>query len=148
MNDIFTLQCLTFYFKCTHGRVPTSFALFFTRNTAHHDHNTRQRHQPEILFSHTSRARKCIKIHIPLLLRSMPTCIIDKIYTHSLNGFSNYTKQYMLAGYENSCQTRNRYVCAHARLSWHVCLPHYCLYNYNIYIYIMYCIPSILFNIT
>ena len=24
---------MTFYFKCTHGRVPTSFALFFTRNT-------------------------------------------------------------------------------------------------------------------
>ena len=87
---------------------------FFTQNTARHDHNTRQRHQPEILFSHTSRARKCIQFHIPLLLRSMPTFIVDKIYTHSLNGFSNYTKQYMLAGYENSCQTRNCYVCAHA----------------------------------
>ena len=45
LNDIFTLQCLTFYFKCTHGRVPASFALFFTRNTVRHDHNTRQRHQ-------------------------------------------------------------------------------------------------------
>ena len=87
---------------------------FFTQNTARHDHNTRQRHQHEILFSHTSRARKFIQFHIPLLLRSMPTCIIDKIYTHSLNGFSNYTKQYMLASYENSCQTRNCYVCAHA----------------------------------
>ena len=114
VNDIFTLQCLKFYFKCTHGRAPIFFASFFTRNTARHDHNTRQRHQPEILFSHTSRARKCIKFHIPLLLRSMPPCIIDKIYTRSLNGFSNYTKQYMLAGYENICQTRNCYVCAHA----------------------------------
>ena len=84
VNDIFTLQCLTFYFKCTHGRVTTSFALFFTRNTARHDHNTRQRHQPDILFSHTPRARKCIKFHIPLLLRSMPTCIIDNIYTYRL----------------------------------------------------------------
>ena len=114
VNDIFTLQFLTFYFKCTHGRVPTIFASFFTRNNARHDHNTKQRHQPEILCSHTSRARKCIKLHIPLLLRSMPTCIIDKIYTNSLNGFSNYTKQYMSACYENSCQTRNCYVCAHA----------------------------------
>ncbi len=34
----------------------------------------------------------------------MPTCIIDNIYTHSLNGFSNFTKQYMLAGYENIVQ--------------------------------------------
>ena len=64
MNDIFTLQCLTFYFKCTHGCAPIFFALFFTRNTARHDHNTRQIHQPEILFSHTSRARKRIKFHI------------------------------------------------------------------------------------
>ena len=83
VNDIFTLQCLKFYFKCTHGRAPLFFASFFTRNTARHDHNTRQRHQPEILFSHTSRARKCIKFHIPLLLRSIPPCIIDKIYTVS-----------------------------------------------------------------
>ena len=113
VNDIFTLQCLKFYFKCTHERVPITVASFFTRNTARHDHNTRQRHQPEILFSHTSRARKCIKFDIPLLLRSMPTCNIDKIDTHRLNGFSNYTKQYMLAGYGNSCQTRNCYVCAH-----------------------------------
>ena len=78
VNDIFTLQCLKFYFKGTYGRVPTIFASFFTRNTAHHDHNTRQRHQPEILLSHTWRARKCIKFHIQLLLRSMPTCIIEK----------------------------------------------------------------------
>ena len=33
VNDIFTLQCLKVYYKYTHGRVPTSFALFFTRNT-------------------------------------------------------------------------------------------------------------------
>ena len=50
VNDIFTLQCLKFYFKCTHERVPTTFASFFTRNTARHDHDTRQRHQPEILL--------------------------------------------------------------------------------------------------
>ena len=62
----------------------------------------------------TSRARTFIIFDVPLLLRSMPTYIVDKIYTHCLNGFSNYTKQYMLAGYENSCQTRNCYVCAHA----------------------------------
>ena len=47
VNDIFTLQCLELYFKCTHGRVPTSFALFFTRNAVRHDHNTRQRHNPK-----------------------------------------------------------------------------------------------------
>ena len=36
VSDIFTLQCLKFYFKCTHERVPTTFASFFTRNTARH----------------------------------------------------------------------------------------------------------------
>ena len=78
VNDIFTLQCLKFYFKCTHERVPTTFASFFTRNTARHDHNTRQRHQPEILFSHTSRARKCIKFYIPLPLEACQLVLLIK----------------------------------------------------------------------
>ena len=98
--------------------------------------------KPFLVIQCTSRARKCITFDIPLLLRSMPTCIIDKIYTYSLNGFSNYTKQYMLAGYENSCQIRNCYMLKLA------CLSSALLCIYNIYIYIMYCIPSILFHIT
>ena len=84
VNDIFTLQCLTFYYKCTHGRVPASFALFFTRNTARHDHNTRQRHQPEILFSHTSRAsvlnviyHYCLEVcQLVLLIKSTPIVLM------------------------------------------------------------------------
>ena len=144
VNDIFTLQCLKFYFKCTHVRAPILFASFFTRNTARHDHNTRQRHQPEIIFSHTSRARKCIKFHIPLLLRSMPTCIIDTIYTHSLNGFSNYTKQYMLAGYENICQTRNCYVCAHAKavMSVFITIIHILYVFISCNVYRLFCFTS------
>ena len=82
VNDIFTLQCLKCYFKCTHTN-HVCFVLH-SKHRTRHDHNTRQRHQPELLFSHTSRARKWIKCHIPLLLRSMPTCIIAKIHTHSI----------------------------------------------------------------
>ena len=66
-------------------------------------------------------------IYWSLLLRSMSTCIIDKIYTHSLNGFSNYTKQYMLAGYENSCQTETATYALMLRLAC-LCLPLYYVY--------------------
>ena len=111
VNDIFTLQCLKVYYKCTHGRVPTSFALFFTRNTIIiQDKDT----NPKYFLVILREPGNVLNFIYHLLLRSMPTCIIDKIYTHSLNGFSNYTKQYMLAGYANNCQTRNCYVCAHA----------------------------------
>ena len=141
VNDIFTLQYLKFYFKCTHRRVQTSFALFFTRNTARHDHNTRQIHQPEILFSHTSRARKFIQFHIPLLLRSMATFIINKIYTHSLNGFSNYTKQYWPA-MKIAVELETATYAPTLKLA---CLSSALLFIYNRYIYIMYYIYTIYF---
>ena len=54
-----------------------------------------------VFRSHTAKARKCIRYHIPMLLNTLPVLITAKLYTHSQIGFVNYTKQLLLNGYSN-----------------------------------------------
>ena len=46
-----------------------------------------------IPHSHTTKARKCIRYHIPMLLNALPLQITAILYTHSQIRFVNYTKQ-------------------------------------------------------
>ena len=45
------------------------------------------------------------------ILNNTNTHIIDKIYTHSLAGFINYVKIYLLNKYSYQCTIPNCYVC-------------------------------------
>ena len=64
-----------------------------------------------VFRSHTTKARKCITYHIPMLLNTLPLQITAKLYTHSQIGFVNYTKQLFLNGYTSTCLVENSYVC-------------------------------------
>ena len=44
-------------------------------------------------------------------INSLPSCIQDKIFTHSLNGLSIYSKHFLLNNYESNCQVINCYIC-------------------------------------
>ncbi len=56
-------------------------------------------------------ARKCIRYNIPSTVNSTPTNIIEKIYTHSMEGFSKYIKQNILQSYQENCTIYNCYIC-------------------------------------
>ena len=90
IDDIFTCQCMSFYHKYVNNNVPLFCKSLFTCNATHHEYQTRHNMQLSIPYSHTSRARKSIRYHLPSLLKRMPQCVIEKIHTHSLNGFSLY----------------------------------------------------------
>ncbi len=49
-------------------------------------------------------ARKCIQYNIPSTVNSTPTNIIEKIYTHSMQGFSKYIKQNILQSTRTTVQ--------------------------------------------
>ena len=92
LDDIFTCQCMSFYHKYVNNNVPLFCKSLFTCNATHHGYQTRHNMQLSIPYSHTSRARKSIRYHLSSLLRrsNMPQCVIEKVHTHSLNGFSLY----------------------------------------------------------
>ena len=79
----FTCQCMSFYHKYVNNNVPLFCKSLFTCNATHHEYHTVTRHNLQLVipYSHTSRARKSIRYHLPFLLRTMPQCVIEKVHT-------------------------------------------------------------------
>ncbi len=46
-----------------------------------------------------------------LCINSSPKAILDKIDTHSLQGFTRYIKDYILQSYHEICTVVNCYIC-------------------------------------
>ena len=45
-----------------------------------------------------------IKLNITNIVNDTPRIILDKIDTHSLNGFTNYVKLFLLQTYQDTCR--------------------------------------------
>ena len=91
INNLFDLNCL----KCIY--------------------NYNKRELPHYLIdaepTRTVMAGNCIRHHIVTLLNCTPRCILDKIATHSLQGFTFYIKRYYLNQMSYECSLRQCYVC-------------------------------------
>ena len=110
--DIHKLQQLKFYYRYLKNDLPEYFTcLNYIPHSIHHDYNTRYRHNLcNSLIKHTF-AMKCIRYSIPLLINESPPLIIGKFSTHSLTGFSSYTKHYYISKYNVTCIQPNCYIC-------------------------------------
>ena len=62
--------------------------------------------QPNTVLS-----RESVRYKIPQIMLNAPECITDKIETHSIDGFSRYAKNHLIANYYSYCQDENCYVC-------------------------------------
>ena len=61
-----------FFHNYINDRVPVFFGSFFMENALYHDYETRHCHHICIPHSRTTKARKCIRYHIPMLLNTLP----------------------------------------------------------------------------
>ena len=57
-------------------------------------------------------AQKSLKLNITNIVNGTPDIILDKIDTHSLNGFTNYVKLFLLQTYQDTCIVPNCYICS------------------------------------
>ncbi len=91
--DILKLQELKFYYKYKNSKLPHYLqSLPFQPNSNAHDHATRIQqgiYQP--MRNHVF-VKKWIRFDIPMAVNNAPNCIIDKLYTHNLQGFSGYIR--------------------------------------------------------
>ncbi len=55
-------------------------------------------------------AKRYIQNNLPQIVNDTPKYITDKVETHSLQGFSNYAKQYILKSYNVTCLIGNCYI--------------------------------------
>ena len=84
---------------------------FFIPYKRQHSYDTR--HHPDLLIPRVRHAfmEKCVRYSIPRLLNTSPDLIKNKIFTHSLKGFTNYIKFFFIKEYQEVCNIPNCYIC-------------------------------------
>ncbi len=112
VNDIFELQELKFDYKYKNNKLPHYFqSLPFHPNTRTHDHDTCIKHKIHNPFGKHVFTKNCVQFDIPRIVNNCPISILDKINTHSLQGFSGYIKTNYLQCYQENCTIMDCYVC-------------------------------------
>ena len=112
VEDIFKVQLLKFYYRYRHQALPVYLQnLPFYQIMDIHNYPTRAndevRHPP---IKHTY-MKRCIRYSLSTIVNEMPNCIIDKIATHSIQGYAKYIKIYILDKYESECKKQVCYIC-------------------------------------
>ena len=109
ISDIFRLNCLKIFHKFLNEKVPAYINSMLQPVT--HQYNTRNRRRPPTIRVHKSAAQKRIKIYLPRCLSNTHPMIKDKLYTHSIAGFTQYFKRYTAAAYNSVCTIPHCYIC-------------------------------------
>ncbi len=113
LNDIFKLQELKFY--CTFKNIKLTYYLLnlpISPATDTHDYATRTQHNIWLMKTNHEYAKHCIRVNLPKVINSTPSEILDKIYTHSLQGFTGYIKLKCITSYKETCSIVNCYICS------------------------------------
>ena len=113
MVDLYHVSLLSFYYKFCHHKLPNFFTHFnLSRISIHNIHyDMRPRNVFPTPYCRTRQAEHRIRYRLPHLLNSTPECILNKVYTHSCKGFTNYIKIFYLHEYSDICEIRNCYIC-------------------------------------
>ena len=112
IEDMLNLNALKFYYKYIHDDLPPYFYTFnITTQGSTHEHNTRYRDDLRAERTRTVLADKRLKIFLPKLINKVPLPLLQKIATHSIQGFSFNIKRSFILDYENECSIPHCYVC-------------------------------------
>ena len=112
IQRLFDLNCLKFVYRFKQRSLPSLFLSFdcIPRSDIH-EHDTRYANLINVEGTRTKMAENCIRHHLITILNTTPDCILDKINTHSLQGFSFFIKRYYLNELTYECNLRECYVC-------------------------------------
>ena len=112
IDDIFKLNVFKFYFKYCHNQLPSFFQGFiFKHRSDFHSYNIRSKSTLNINKTRTKAAEVSLRNITAKIVNEAPNCVTDKIYTHSLQGFSFYIKQHYINLYDSICTVENCYIC-------------------------------------
>ena len=112
MNDIYKISVLKFYYQYCHDQLPYYLQSFdFTRRAETHHYNTRNKSALNIKKVNIVSASYILRNSTPKIINETPSVILDKITTHSLQGFMSYAKYYYINNYSDVCSILNCYSC-------------------------------------
>ena len=90
VKDIFRLNVLKVYYKFRKVTIPVYTMSMFTYAYAGptHDYNLRINSVLKNVTTTTSSGENCIRFHLPVLINNTMSSVLDKISTHSYEGFA------------------------------------------------------------
>ena len=113
LTDMMKLNTLKFYYKLKDGKVPAYFESYKVLSQVDiHNRNTRFNNVINRNITRTALQKKCLRNSLPVVVGSTPTNILDKVSTHSYNGYSNYIKDRYIENYSMDCHIPNCYICS------------------------------------
>ena len=112
IDHLLKQQELKFYFKYRNNLLPVylqNIPLFHINEI--HLHDTRAGKEIRHPLVKHEYAKKSIRYTIPVTVNETPLCILDKIDTHCIQGFSKYIKMKYVNSYKENCEIRDCYTC-------------------------------------
>lgn len=112
VEDLFALQELKFIYKLKNNNLPNYFLnKQYLRHSDVHTYNTRHANDLVLLTNRHNYVNNSICYRVPYIINNCPNCIKEKIFTHSIRGFTQYTKNYFINKYTFVCHDRNCFSC-------------------------------------
>ena len=113
IEHILKLHELKLYYKFIHIRLPVYLQnLKLDQNSSIHNINTRGQHNIHTTRVQHEFAKHSLRYTLPRTINNTPNIILNKIYTHSLHGFSTYIKNFFIQTYNIvPCTIINCYIC-------------------------------------
>ena len=110
--DLHLLNKYKLIYKYHHGALPYYFqSINLLSHSDEHKYPTRNRYLLKLPLIKHEFSKRLLHYQISDLFNSAPSCIIEKIVTHSQEGFCNYIKQHMLTMYPIVCSNKNCHIC-------------------------------------
>ena len=111
ISDLYQLKLLKFYYNYCNNKLPSYFKDLFIRNADVHSHITRQTDQLHTPAAKHVTEEQGIRYALPPIVNKTQSCILEKIESHSYQGFSLYIKRHVISTYNFVCNNRECYVC-------------------------------------
>ena len=112
LKDLFELSVFKIYFKFKHNLLPVYIMNMFTESIRNHRYNLRTRGPLEFVNSSTASGEKCLRCYLANFINNSSPQVLDKINTHSYEGFSFVIKRTKLNSYRIECTVPNCYICS------------------------------------
>ena len=113
IEDIFKIQCLKFYYRLCHDKLPLYFStnFRFIRNADVHDRQLRHGNRFRVERVNRITTRQTIRHYLPNLLNNTPETITNSIHTISILSFKKRIKKSYINTYLEVCDRPHCYVC-------------------------------------
>ena len=112
LEDIYYMNILKLYFKHCHRELPHYLQVTdFLPKSEMHNYDTRGKNAIHVIRTRTKILENYLRYKIPTVVNMTPPCILQKINTHSYQGFSLYIKNFVTNSYNFVCSVTDCYVC-------------------------------------